>query len=301
MKSTLALNQITVIDCAYIDHEGNVVGGSYQPNFIVSGEMDPVEKVVVDFSTIKKDIKVIIDDKETGWDHKLWIVDGFSKVNLVDTYWSPEENQFRVTIKTPTLELSMPRNALTVIHSGDIDLELAKYVQTELAKKYPNINIGVEATCTTVADICSFNNIEVSEFRYFHGLKDSTSWGCQNIAHGHLSFIQLDAPEEAFEEDVLSLQTEIADSVSNVGFINEENVIEVGPDFLSIGYTTGRGEFYAKYDTTAHELIVLETETTVEYLAEFVGEMFNDQMKELGVTRMFISEGLSKGAIYYVK
>ena len=68
---TMFFSQPTVIDHAYIDQEGRVVGGSFNPDFLVTGEIDPKEKVVIDFGTGKKQIKALIDHKEFGYDHKL--------------------------------------------------------------------------------------------------------------------------------------------------------------------------------------------------------------------------------------
>ena len=51
------LTHVSCVDHAYIDNNGCVVGGSFHPNFIIGGTPDPVEKVVVDFSTVKKDVK----------------------------------------------------------------------------------------------------------------------------------------------------------------------------------------------------------------------------------------------------
>ena len=81
MRSTMFLSDVTVLDHAYIDDSGFIVGGSFHPCFNVSGEIDGTEQVVVDFSAIKKQIKALIDSKETGYDHKLWIIEGFSNIS----------------------------------------------------------------------------------------------------------------------------------------------------------------------------------------------------------------------------
>ena len=108
----LFLSDLTVVDHAYIDDSGNVVGGSFNPTFYVAGNVDPVEQVVVDFSTIKKDIKNIIDSRLIGFDHKLWVIDGYSNVNTLS--WnslSHDTDATQVEIETPTTKLSIPESA----------------------------------------------------------------------------------------------------------------------------------------------------------------------------------------------
>jgi hypothetical protein len=51
--------------------------------FALSLQIPSTEKVVVDFSTVKKSIKEIIDHKETGFDHKLWVIEGWSKCEVI--------------------------------------------------------------------------------------------------------------------------------------------------------------------------------------------------------------------------
>lgn len=289
-SSTMFLSNISIVDHAYIDQRGNVVGGSFNPSFFVSGEIDPVEQVVVDFSAVKKQIKQIIDHNETGFDHKLWFIHGYSAgaVTLMGN---------RVHIDTPTTTLTVPKNAVTLISGGeysinDIGAHIGEYVEHELRKLHPGVNISVE--CVNSVD-CHFptSTSIASLFRYAHGLKQSTSWGCKNIAHGHLSYIQLFPASN----EVGKLARHIAADLDDTIFVFAENITEDTDSYLTVSYTTEeRGDFAARYNKEAYKLVVLETETTVEHLVEYVTAAFADELDALGVTAVLVSEGLSKGA-----
>jgi hypothetical protein len=290
-KSTLFLSDLTVVDHAYIDHRGNVVGGSFNPSFFVSGEVDPVEQVVVDFSAIKKQIKQIIDDKEFGFDHKLWFIGGYSKgtLTLVDGG--------SALVTTPTTSLGMPTNAVKYIENGiystdAIGQHMGQLVEDELRKLHPGINITVKCVNNVNCHVPT-GTTAVAMFRYAHGLKDSTSWGCKNIAHGHLSYLQLlpDSPQAR------SLASAIAADLDDTIFIFDANIVENTNVHLAIEYTTeARGRFYGMYDKAAYKLVVLPTETTVEHLVDYVANKYSTALEDASVEMVLMSEGLSKGA-----
>lgn len=135
--ATMFLSNLTILDHAILDERGNVVGGSFNPSFFVAGEIDPIEQVVVDFSTVKKEIKNIIDDRETGFDHKLWWIQGVSKGTT-----STVNN--RIIINTPTTMLDMPANAVRFIPYIEgmdiidtIETCINKHITKELSKLHP--------------------------------------------------------------------------------------------------------------------------------------------------------------------
>lgn len=288
-KSTMFLSDLTVVDHAYIDDRGNVVGGSFNPSFFVSGEVDPVEQVVVDFSAVKKQIKSIIDNKEFGFDHKLWFIVGYSAGTT-----SISGNTMEIT--TPTTRLVMPTNAVKIFagsgyHTDRIGVEMGRLVESVLCSMHPGINIMVKCVnninCHVPTDVNT-----TTLFRYAHGLKESTSWGCKNIAHGHLSYIQLlpDSPSAR------GLANWIAADLDDTIFIYNDNIVEGNAGYTTIEYTTERGYFRGEYKNDAYKLVVLLTETTVEHLVEYVVAKYSDHFTANGVDTVLVSEGLSKGA-----
>lgn len=296
--ASIFLSQLTILDHAYIDDRGIVVGGSFNPDFIVSGDVDPVEQVVVDFSTVKKDLKGFIDDKEDGFDHKLWFIYGVSK-GITTEY--VDESGPRIIISTPSTTLDIPRNAVKMFMAKDYSEEtIGEVLSQELTTKMRHLYPTVRVNClnTTIAHTPTIPNgtgesLPVALFTYSHGLKDSTSWGCNNIAHGHLSYVTI-AP---VSEKSIRLQEKIALALDGVVFVNKDNVVYHDEETIALEYTTSRGRFYARYDYAANHIKVLDTETTIEHLVDFVKEQYSDELVEVGAKMLFVSEGLSKGAM----
>lgn len=330
-RSTMFLSEMTIVDHAYIAATGTVIGGSWNPSFLVSGKIDPVEKVVVDFSTIKKQVKSYIDDDDSGFDHKLWVIDGFSGVtkyivndkeasfdDLMDLDFICPNTP--VTIETPVGMLTGPKNAFKFIkaepgqeyNTETAGLWMAEYLNEIFACKNPaidcalaanNVDQDIKVVCSNTINAHTYLPDEIAPVCYFtynHGLKDSTSWGCQNLGHGHLSFIQITVdPEKADKYDVGPTTYRIAQALNNTTFINRENVVEDNDSFVSIAYTTpSRGSFAASYsrDDADNKIVILDTETTIEFLVDYIRERFAEDLEAISATGIYVSEGLSKGA-----
>lgn len=248
---------------------------------IVSGDTTESESVVLDFSTAKKQIKNLIDHQEYGLDHKLWI-----PKELEDSYLGDDGTFYFVSKET---KFALPENAIR-----RIDLSIPIYQTIEKFLKYhmPEFDFSVvldESVPFVFGNVMSNPGF----FRYTHGLKDSTSWGCQNISHGHMSYIYTEGPNaEACE----ALNIEIAQHLEESVFVMRSNIIKEDGDFVLVGYRTERGDFAVDYNRTLYKLCILETETTIEFLVDYVARLYATKLKEAGVTKLFVSEGLLKGA-----
>jgi len=296
------LNNITAVDHAYIDDKGMIIGGAVNPTMFVSGEIDPVENVVVDFSTVKKDIKHIIDAKYSGFDHKLWIIEGYSLYTK-----SEETNEGRnVRIETPCVIIDAPIDAYKFIKKNgpypeDFKEQVAARMEIELVEelaiKYPNVNISISLDFDEGFWGNSRMDTPMMPFRYVHGLKDSTSWGCQNIAHGHLSYIAASGSNHLEAEMICQ---KIAAKLDKTIFIRSENITHVDIDKMVLGYETARGKFEMTILNGTFEfgsVTIIDTETTIEHLVSHIAEEYRDDLKAAGVRLLFVSEGLNKGAV----
>ena len=279
MKSTIFFRYFTNLDCAFIDDEGMICGHSQLLSCYMTGEPTEEESVVLDFSKGKKQLKAIIDDVDTGLDHKL-LVFKFSK------YEKTILDDGRIKITTPYLEMELPVDAVNFIDDFGY---ISTLVNDEMKKLYPNFNLE----CKIESSLQGYTNGFAKYFRYSHGLKDSTSYGCKNMGHGHLSFVEVLTNIDDVEIYNTVIAESIADHLNNAVFINEKNIIEKTKDHITIQYETcERGLMKATYKQP-HKLIVLKTETTIEYIIEYVRKKFAKQLK--GKT-LRISEGLQKGA-----
>lgn len=292
MKSTIYINDLTTIDAAVLTQDGSIMGESLNLSVKLTGNTTKSESVVLDFSTAKKRIKDLIDHKEYGFDHKLWVRQGLFNHTLDD------DGDF--VIKTPFLGLKVPQNAVRMLPE---DMDLTSVIRHFL-EFHLNEEFSVEVLLNhsfPFKNTWQGDNQYCSPFRYVHGLKDSTSWGCQNIAHGHHSYISLESksPKDMY---LVDLSDTIAKALHNAIFINRDNLYPSNAHGDCIlGYTVNRGDFYMSLDSHKNNIIDLDTETTIECLADYVLRRFGSTMRRCGVTGFYISEGLVKGAYQEVQ
>lgn len=298
MQSTLFLNYITCVDHAYISSEGKVVGGSYHPVFEVSGEVEEQEQVVVDFSKVKKQIKEIVDAQEDGFDHKLWVIPGYSKVEYTITGDT-------INLWNDCLNLTMPLNAVKIFDTGcdhpyefleTVNKNFSVQIEKKLAAMHEGVNICVKAEMT----VDSFAQTQHPVmFKYSHGLKNSSSWGCQNQSHGHLSFVEFDFFSPGSKTSAsLGMLKQIVSDIDGSIFIFKDNVVAEDSDSITIEYETCRGKFTSNYNKHKLRIHVLDTETTVENLVNWFVKRNRFALVSCGVTRVYMSEGLAKGAAF---
>ena len=203
---------------------------------------------------------------------------------------------------TPKFTLACPANAIRVCNYDNdmVAIGIRDYLEEKLAVEYPDSNIRVSVYLTDRPEL-PFSNQPGYEtpFTYVHGLKNSTSWGCQNIAHGHKSWLLfVDGYGQAVHlSDEFKLKIE--DYLDGRMFIWRDNVVFEDNDIIRIEYHTSRGSFYLVIDKNHIKTHIIDTETTVEHLAEWFVTFFEEDVREMwkkGATSVYFSEGLVKGA-----
>lgn len=302
ITSSMFLSSVTVVDHAYIDSSGRVCGRSYNPTFVVTGKVDATENVVIDFSSVKKDLKAIIDHPKTGFDHKLWVINSGTEEIESDCFVYPlGEGRIRVT--SSSVDLDIPDDAVCFIdlQGRDMSMYWDDYLTEQLALKHPNINLRVSVNLETTMTGLAVG-AESFTFSYVHGLRDSTSWGCQNNSHGHLSYMQLldinllGVPTSTSVGETMRNVCEVFD---NAVFIRRENVTLETDDVVTCVYeSVSRGRWFAAYNKRNLKTVVLDTETTIEYLVAHIARTFGQELLDTGARYLAVSEGLTKGALF---
>lgn len=341
-KSTIIINDLTSIDHAVIDAEGSIIGGSFNLSVVITGNIDDKEGVVIDFSTIKKKIKEIIDDVDTGLDHALWITKD-SKI-VTDNDKLPYENMS--TLDTGCIEIRSEAYVFRMLPCNYLISELEDYIQKFLMDSLRFFGYDVDIKAFLNTKVKSLNSEVVATekntvmFRTAHGLKNSTSQGCQNIAHGHLSFIQvLDSSFKLLDLPKIFIQA-LSFSLDQSYFINqsdllilddftnpekgkldvdsfmamkdggefvkpEDALLSVSEDLddfkssMKAAYNSqSRGYFEINFKQINQPIHIIPSDTTIEYIVEYVKTKFFDILKELPNAKyLCVSEGLSKGSI----
>lgn len=289
--SSMFLADTTNIDFAYVDDFGRVIGGSFRPKFHVAGQVSEDENVVVDFSAVKKLLKGAIDDKQNGFDHKLWWIHGVSKGTITHAV-DESSGESTVTIDTPLVNITGPSNIVKEVADANIAGSIKEYLLAELDEAYPEVQAELDVWLTSDMDGMPDINTMKVPFRYVHGLRESSSWGCQNIAHGHLSFI---AAVSKYPDSTNLVLTQIAAELDTMIFAWSENVVDQSDDSTTIEYVSARGRM--RMCTKQDKVMVLETETTVEHLINAIIGLYGNQLRRSGAVTLYVSEGLSKGAV----
>lgn len=288
-QSTIFFNDLTVIDFSVVTTDGLIMGGSAQLSLSLTGAVDSTEGVVVDFSEGKKLIKRWIDG-EDGFDHKCWI-------NHTDPNMLVENDGERVKVmhrRGGALSIAASEDAFAFV-GADPALDIEQFLNSKFADEGLPVNVS---DVTLTFDPINVPNASTSavSFRYVHGLKNSSSYGCKNIAHGHKSFMSATL-HNGYNVDAATLVLEsIAADLNNAVFVHTEDiqsVDEVG--YYKIGYTTN--ERGAMSMSISQKMIFLETQTTIEHIIEYIRAKYYDHLVVSGVDKLYVSEGLSKGAV----
>lgn len=303
--SKLQLNQFTQVDYAFIDTTGAVVGSSINISAFVAGSITEDENVVIDFSKCKNAIKSILDDNTSGVDHKLWIaIEHSNIISLTENF-----AEKTISITTPKVKIELPATdvvkylGVDLTDANSINMTLSRHVTQRMNMLGFNVNVEIIADIDPLLVRKSTFNGSITSFNYVHGLKNSSSYGCKNIAHGHLSFITSnDIPTDVIS-DVLN------NEFHNKVLVNAENIRNTSKSMtddsgeLEIAYSVSdRGSF--KMNISSFDCLVMPTETTCEHIAVYFAKIVNNYLASgnyehsfsVGDTFSFyISEGLAKG------
>lgn len=313
--ATLVFDRMTCIDHAKLtvneDGQHILSGGSYNATVIVTGLIEQEESVVIDFSACKSIIKRTIDDPEVGIDHKLWVMADYHRHQLKVTNL---EKTCRVECGNFSCEVD--GNSFIIFNGSDLrQVERLLEIRIEEALTAILGNDVISKVVVQLDDLPINNKVGTTHaFRYAHGLKDSSSKACQNIVHGHQSYFQL------LDENYLPIESiynqasndysallagleKVRKELDGTYFVYSDNVIELDGNVINIGYNSqSRGQFKLSLDFTVNKVVTLPTETTVEYLSQYVAEYINPLVQEYPeITYIKVSEGLTKGAIVEVQ
>ena len=284
----LFVRDLTVIDASYLDAKRGFVGESYQVDVVLQGSLNE-QAMLLDFSSVKKQIKVIIDAEV---DHKLLVPHASPNCSV-----KIAEERTQVDFKlndNAIIQLKCPNEAYCLLESEEINIELLEtYLEHVILLQLPENISGLEIKLRN-------EQIETPYYHYTHGLKKHNG-NCQRIAHGHRSKIDIFINDIYSEELVkdwanrwqdiyLVSQSDIIDK-SDLSFIVIKNEI----DKLCTAYHSPQG--YFELLMPAYMTEVLPKDTTVEELATYICEQIKSRVGSDDEVTIYAYEGIGKGAI----
>lgn len=312
--TSLFLHNVTHVDCAVLGNNGLPSGLSFVPAFRVHGNVSGEEQVIEDFSSIKKRIKQLIDDPDYGYDHKL-IIPMVSDRAKDDPFYLHYPDTNGVKLEVGHIRINCPANAVRIIHdtSTQTSVEPVLTLIRQSMEEYLSTRLGMKVEVfipepqvvqpNGLHYFCPEKHAIAYQFEYTHGLPKSTSWGCQNILHGHSSFVHLasdkfGAPKPGALVD-FSL-TSLAESIAS--YLDEAYIVckdhyQNSNGLQVISYESRDRGYFELHLPSDYNVVVMDNEPTIENITQHIAKQFEAELKDSCVTSLAISEGLWKGCL----
>ncbi|WP_297792294.1 6-carboxytetrahydropterin synthase [uncultured Marinobacter sp.] len=277
----LFVDNLTVIDFAYLDPKRGLVGESWIADVVLGGELDE-QGMVFDFSNVKRTIKRVIDERV---DHRLVVPRGYEGLAWAeeepDTFTWTLTDGARIVHRSPDEAVAW-LSAERVVPSA-----VAALLERELMEVLPGNVTDVEVHLREEV-------IEGAYYHYVHGLKKHLG-NCQRIAHGHRSPIRIDRNDHRDYE----LEKRWATLWQDIYVGSEEDVTrrwvaEDGVAYVTFEYEANQGEFALTLPES--RVYMMETDTTVELIAAHMADQLKAEFPADAI-RVKAYEGVGKGAI----
>lgn len=278
----LFIDNLTVIDFAYLDPRRGLVGESWIADIVLSGELDD-QGMVFDFGHVKRTIKRVIDERV---DHRLVVPAASPALEQ-----GPEDRPGELTWRFADgryLRHEGPEESVVFVEGETLVPSLvARLLARELKAVLP-------ANVTDVTVSLREELIEGPYYHYVHGLKKHLG-NCQRIAHGHRSSIRIDRNQR---RDSL-LEQHWARQWKDIYIGTREDVTQTwtdqqGVEYVRFDYEANQGEF--SLTLPSERVWLLETDTTVELIAAYLADTIKAGHPADEI-RVKAYEGVGKGAI----
>jgi 6-pyruvoyl-tetrahydropterin synthase len=274
--SRLFVEQLTVIDCAYLDAARGLVGESWIVDVELEGELDR-QSMVLDFGDVKKLLKRTIDGSV---DHGLLVPGRAGALQLRD-----EGSTLSLDFASDVghYRHRSPAAAVVVLDATQVGPQaLIDHLQPRLKAVLPDNVAGVHLTLRSEPIVGAY-------YHYVHGLKKHAGL-CQRIAHGHRSRLEVrvDGERDA------ALETQIADGWADIYLGTREDIVARRDGRLHFAYDARDGHY--ELEVPEQRCDLLDTDSTVEQIAAHLARRVAAQRPGRAIS-VRAYEGVMKGAI----
>jgi 6-pyruvoyl-tetrahydropterin synthase len=272
----LFVDQLTVIDCAYLDAARGLVGESWIVDLELEGDLD-AQSMVLDFGEVKRRIKRAID---AGPDHTLLV-----PLQHPALHWEARGEQPALHFESARGRIRhiSPRCALTLLPVETVSAEaLGRHLVEQLQALLPGNAQQLRLHLRP-------EGIDGAHYHYVHGLKKHDG-ACQRIAHGHRSrlLIEVDGRRDP------ALEAAIATDLADAYIGSTEDRVGEDHDHLHFAYRAPEGEF--RLELPREHCRLIPTDSTVECIADWLAAAAQAQRPGSAI-RVRAFEGVNKGAL----
>jgi 6-pyruvoyl-tetrahydropterin synthase len=277
----LFVDNLTVIDFAYLDATRGLVGESWIADIVLGGELDE-QGMVFDFSHVKRAIKQVIDAQV---DHRLVVPKGHP--GLLRNDQTPQHFVWPLTNGEQIAHTGPDEAVLWLAGDTVTKAAIATLLEHELKAVLPNNVISVDVHLRE-------EMLEGPYYHYVHGLKKHLG-NCQRIAHGHRSPICIHRNEQR-ETTLEALWAKLWKDiyVGTEEDISRRFVDDNGAEYICFEYEANQGKF--ALTLPASRVYMMNTDTTVELIAAHIADQLKQEFPEDSI-RVKAYEGVGKGAL----
>jgi 6-pyruvoyl-tetrahydropterin synthase len=281
--TTLFVKHLTVIDFSFLDPQQGVVGESFIVDIALSGPLNH-EGMVLDFSEVKKRIKHAIDQ---SIDHTLVVPLRSPSLSIQKGAQTTLTFQFgtQSSRSLSTLFLNAPAQSLFLLESEEVT---PKTVTDALLQTLSPILSPQQTLQMKLYP----EDISGAYYHYTHGLKKHKGH-CQRIAHGHRSRIEIYINDQ--RQPTLEKAWSQQLNTKFLGTQEDQCPARSTNDQSFFSYEAPEGRFELQLPQA--QCYLMETETTVEYIAEHLATEIQKQYPHADKIEVHAFEGVHKGAI----
>jgi len=276
----LLVDNLTVIDFAFLDPDRGLVGESWIVDIELAGELNEAG-MVFDFGHVKRTIK---DEIDALVDHRLLIPEDHP--GLTWTYSGRTGHLNWVTNEGWRISHAGPDESAIAIPGNRLERQRIETLLVALLRHKLPANVQ-DVVVQLRPDV-----IEGASYHYTHGLKKHEG-NCQRIAHGHRSRLEIHRNGERASD----LEAYWAQRWKDVYLATREDeagtFIEAGVEYSHYRYTANQGQF--ELTLPSHRVETMDQDTTVEWIACYL----RDETQKLDPgSRIIVKafEGVNKGA-----
>lgn len=287
------VEKLVNLDFTYFHLTRGLVGETLLVDLTLAGDQDD-QGMVLDFSHVKRLASETLED---AIDHKLVLPleNKLSQIKLLSDKSISDNTRILLNDMQYQYELSMPKAGFCALPVHEINTEtLTTYLLSLLYGQAWWVK-SWRATLTLQTENLSNNT---PFFQYTHGLPKHDG-ACQRIAHGHRSKL------EVYRNDALDLNCmeKWCSKWRDIYLGNRQDIIakEMIGGVPSYRFAYSSAEGYYQLDIPQARAYLLETETTIENIAQHLADTVSKECMNGHQIETRVYEGYQKGAIGFAQ